>query len=56
MKEALIKALKDPRTVAWGKKARVPTDFVESAAYQKKLKDVLDIFKRNPKAVKKFFF
>jgi len=56
IRDALVKALKDSRSLEWGKKADVPMDFVDSAIYKKKFDDLLEIYKRYPEHVKKYLF
>ena len=53
---ALIKALQDPRTLEWSKKVEVPVNFVDSSLFRKRLKDIMEIFKRHPKEVEMFIF
>jgi tripartite-type tricarboxylate transporter receptor subunit TctC len=56
LRDGLIKALKDPRTLEWSKKANLPVDLADPAATEKIIKWVVDYMNRYPDLVQKYFF
>lgn len=55
LKEGLIKALSDKRTIEWSKKADIPVDIMSEEKYSERLRIVVEGFKEHPEIVKTFF-
>jgi len=56
MRNGLAKALQDPRTLEWSKKADIPVDLADPAVLDKRIKWVVDYMNRYPDLVQKYFF
>ena len=56
MRNGLTKAIQDPKTQEWSKKADIPVDLADPATIDKQLKWVSDFLSRYPDLVKRYFF